>query len=150
MRILIRMKSIKNMLLNEAILGYVPSAVDPDRYCDQEFNLQIHLPRNYSKEDAERCVNSLRRLLFIFDEFDTTIKIIKHKPYDKAYFHHVSHEEVARIMHHGPIMLAFHVYNMHLVGCVKLGSRGIGNRHPLDILGEDEHGVYIQRFTPTM
>lgn len=129
------MKSTKNMLLNEVVLGYVPSAIDPNRGCDQEYNLQVHLPRKYSRGDAEECVNTLRGLLLQVSEFDyKSVRVVRHKPCDGAYFHHVHHEEVARMMHLSPVMLAFHIYNRHLSGRVKLVARDIEGIHPLDTL----------------
>lgn len=115
------MKSTKNMLINEAILGYVPSAIDTDRVVDSEYNLQVHLPRVYKTEDAERCVNGLRKLLLsMFTEFDyKTVRLVKHNPYDKAYFHHMSTEEVRAI---DPLKLAYQIYSRHIAGCIRTKS----------------------------
>ena len=131
MRITIRMNSTKNMLINEAILGYVPSDRDPNKVVDHTYNLQIHLPHIYKREDAERCVYALRDLLLsTFTEFDyKSVKLVRHKPQDGAYFHHVSTEEVREIGPlDEPIRLAFTVYVKHIVDCIKCTTKyGLGN-----------------------
>ena len=131
MRITIHMNSTKNMLINEAILGYVPSERDPNRVIDHTYNLQIHLPRIYKREDAERCVYALRDLLLnTFTEFDyKSVKLVRHKSQNGAYFHHVSTEEVREICPlDEPIKLAFTVYAKHIVGQIKCTTKyGLGN-----------------------
>lgn len=125
------MNSTKNMLINEAILGYVPSDRDPNRVVDHTYNLQIHLPHIYKREDAERCVYALRDLLLgTFTEFDyKSVKLVRHKPQDGAYFHHVSTEEVKEICPlNEPIRLAFTVYVKHIVDRIKCTTKyGLGD-----------------------
>lgn len=122
MRIIIRMKSIKNMLLNEAILGYVPSAVDPDRYCDQEFNLQVHFPHKYDEDKIHEIANALREFyLPMFKEFDNiSIKVVRHKPYDGAYFHHMPSGWVGSIPADS---LPYMIYSQYLAGCIRTKSK---------------------------
>lgn len=114
------MHSTKNMLLNEAILGYVPSAVDPNRVSDYVYNVQVHLPHSYKIEDAIKCVNDLKVLLYMFPEFDyKTVRLVRHKPCDSGPFHHMSTEEVKVI---DPLKLAYYVYSRYIAGCIKTKS----------------------------
>lgn len=118
MKIIIRMKCTKNMLINDAFLGYIPSAIDSHSIVDYEYNLLVHLPRKFATEDAQKCVNDLQHIIpELYPELDyTTVKLIKHKPYDEAYFHHMSTKEVEVI---GPRSLAYYIYSRHIIGCFK-------------------------------
>lgn len=127
------MKSIKNMLLNEIILGYVPSAIDPNRVVDSVYNLQVHLPHKYIKEEAEYCVSNLRRLIpSQFPEFDqVTVTLVRHKPHDGSYYHHMSTKEVQGI---DPLKLVYQVYSRHIAGHIR---------------SKTKHGCYADSVTPS-
>lgn len=94
MRIVIRMNSIANMLINEEVLGYIPSAIDPNRVLDSTFNLQIHFPRKYSREEIEECAGILKEVGFR-DFNSKSVTIVRHKPCDKSFFHHISTKDTA-------------------------------------------------------
>lgn len=89
MRIVIRLRSTANMIINEDILGYVPSARDSKRICDHIFNLQIHFPRKYDIKEIEKCADILSTIGF--RGFNSkSVSIVRHKPCDKSSFHHIS------------------------------------------------------------
>lgn len=89
------MMSTSNILINEELLGYVPSEKDPNRVCDYKFNLQIHFPHKYDVDKVKQCANAIRGIVTKTKGFDAvSVTTVRHKPHCGSYFHHISTNEV--------------------------------------------------------